>query len=120
MRHRNRGRHFSRTSSHRLQLLRNLSISIVKYGVICTTIFKAKEVRMYLEKLITKAKVDTIANRRFLFSKLNNRESVYSIFTDVVCRFKSRNGGYLRILKLSKSRSGDSAPLALVGFVDRV
>lgn len=117
MRHRNKGRSLSRTPSHRLALLRNLSISIIKYGAIHTTLPKAKEVRRFLEKLITKAKHNTLASKRFLFSKLINKESVYFVFSDLIQRFKNRAGGYLRILKI-KNRVSDSAPMAIIGFVD--
>ena len=118
MRHRNKGRYLNRTCSHRFSLLRNLSISIIKYGVIRTTLPKAKEVRMFLEKLITRAKIDNVSNRRFVFSKLINKESVYCMFSEIIHRFKYRNGGYLRILKIN-NRIGDAAPMALIGFVDR-
>lgn len=117
MRHKMKGRYLNRTRSNYRALLRNLAISIINHNVIKTTSAKGKEIRSFLEKLITKAKLDTVQNRRFLFSKLNNKEAVYKIFTAVAPRFKSRCGGYLKVLKY-KNRIGDAAPLVYVGFSD--
>lgn len=117
MRHRKRGRYLNRTRSHYRALLRNIAISIINNSVITTTRAKGKEIRSFLEKLITRAKLDTIHNRRILFSKLHSKEAVYKIFTEVAPRFKDRCGGYLKILKY-KNRLGDAAPLVYVGFSD--
>lgn len=118
MRHKNIGRYLSRTGSHRRAMFYNISKSLIKYESIKTTISKAKEVRMYLEPLITIAKVDNISNRRIAFSKLKDKSLVSKLFTDLAIRFASRNGGYLRILRY-KRRIGDAAILAVVEFVDK-
>lgn len=119
MRHFKKGRSFSRTGAHRLALLRNLSIAIINYEVIRTTIYKAKEVRGFLEKLITKTKIDSVQHRRLIFSKLMNKKAVDQLYRVIAPRFLVRPGGYLRILKI-KERIGDCAPMALIGFVDKL
>lgn len=117
MRHRNKGRHLNRTRSNYRALLRSLAISIITHGIITTTVAKGKEVRGFLEKLVTKAKRGDLHNRRIVYSRLNNKEAVYKLFSDVVPRLQERCGGYLKILKY-KNRSGDNAPLVYIGFVD--
>lgn len=118
MRHRNGLRKLNRTSAHRLAMLRNMSNSLIAHELIKTTLPKAKELRRVVEPLITLAKVDTVANRRLAFSRLRDRDSVTKLFNELGPRFKTRPGGYTRILKMG-FRVGDNAPMALVELVDR-
>lgn len=119
MRHRNSGRKFSRDSSERRALFRNLSVSLFEHELIKTTLPKAKELRRYVEPLITLAKADSVANRRLAASRLaNNKDAVKKLFEELGPRYVSRPGGYLRILKCG-FRHGDSAPMAYVELVDR-
>lgn len=118
MRHRNKGRKFSITSSHRKALFRNLSNQLILNEIIKTTLPKAKELRSYAEPIINLSKIDTLSQRRLAFSKTNNREVVTKLFTLLSSRYKTRNGGYLRIIKCGY-REGDSAPMAYVELVDR-
>jgi large subunit ribosomal protein L17 len=118
MRHRNSNRHLSRNSSHRLAMLRNMSASLVKHEMIKTTVAKAKELRRVIEPLITLAKIDGVAQRRLIASRLPDKEAVGKLFTVLGPRFKSRPGGYLRILKCG-NRAGDNAPIAIVELLDR-
>jgi large subunit ribosomal protein L17 len=119
MRHRNSGRNFSRTSSHRKAMFKNMMVSLLKHELIKTTVAKAKELRMYMEPMITLGRVDTVHNRRIAFSRLRDREMVTKLFTEIGPHFKNRPGGYLRVLKCG-FRNGDSAPMAIVELVDRV
>jgi len=118
MRHRNSGRCFSRTSSHRTAMFRNMSVSLLRHEVIRTTVPKAKELRRVVEPLITLAKSDDVAKRRLAFSRLRDRAMVGKLFSDLGPHFKERPGGYLRILKAG-FRRGDQAPMAIVQLVDR-
>lgn len=118
MRHRNSGRALSRTTSHREAMLRNLTVSLFRHEQIFTTVPKAKELRRVAEPLITLGKVSSVANRRLAFSRLRDRDIVGKLFDDLGQRFKTRPGGYLRILK-SGYRAGDAAPMALVQLVER-
>jgi len=118
MRHSNSGRKLSRTSSHRSALFRNMAVSLIREEQIRTTLPKAKELRRIAEPLITMAKEPTVANRRLAFSRLRDRKAVTKLFDELGVRFRSRNGGYLRILKVG-FRRGDNAPLALVQLVER-
>jgi large subunit ribosomal protein L17 len=118
MRHQNSGRKLNRTSAHRLAMLRNMAVSLLRHEQIVTTVPKAKELRRVAEPLITLGKTPTLANRRVAFSRLRDREIVGKLFEDLGPRFKSRAGGYLRILKMGY-RPGDAAPQALVQLVDR-
>lgn len=118
MRHHNSGRKLNRTSAHRAAMLRNLAVSLLRHEEIVTTLPKAKELRRVAEPLITLGKQPTLANRRLAFSRLRDRDIVGKLFEDLGPRFKSRAGGYLRILKMGY-RPGDSAPRALVQLVDR-
>src|SRR6266705_959993 len=108
MRHRHGLRKLNRTSSHRLAMLRNMTVSLLKHEVIQTTLPKAKELRRVVEPMITLGKRPTLANRRLAFDRLRDRGPRYS----------KRNGGYLRILKYG-FRKGDNAPMALVELLDR-
>ena len=118
MRHRKVGRRFGRTSSHRKAMFQNMINSVIRHGMIKTTLPKAKDLRRLLEPLVTLAKVDDVAKRRLAFARLRDKEAVAKLFSDVGPRFKERNGGYLRILKCG-NRKGDCAPMAIVEFVER-
>ena len=118
MRHRHGLRKLNRTSSHRLAMLRNMTVSLLKHEAIKTTLPKAKELRKVAEPIITLGKVPTLANKRLAFNRLRDREMVLKLFDELGPRYKSRNGGYLRILKYG-FRQGDNAPMALVELVDR-
>ena len=118
MRHRKLGRHLNRSRSHYHAMFRNMAASLVKTEVIRTTLPKAKELRRVVEPLITRAKIDTVANRRVVFSRLRDRTGVGKLFTDLGPRFRMRPGGYIRIVKCGY-RAGDKAPMAYVEFVDR-
>ncbi|MCP4473875.1 MAG: 50S ribosomal protein L17 [Gammaproteobacteria bacterium] len=109
---------FGRESAHRQALLRNITSSLVEHEMIRTTLAKAKEMRRFAEPLITRAKVDSIANRRIVFNRLRNREAVTKLFNDIGPRCKARQGGYLRVLKCGH-RLNDNAPMAIVELVDR-
>lgn len=118
MRHRKSGRYFSRTSSHRKAMFKNMMVSLLKHELINTTVAKAKELRGYMEPMITLAKVDSVHNRRIAFSRLRDREIVTKLFNDIAPHFNQRPGGYLRVLK-SGYRKGDCAPMAIVELVGR-
>jgi large subunit ribosomal protein L17 len=118
MRHHLSGRQLSRNSSHRHALMRNMSVSLLRHETIRTTIPKAKELRRVVEPLITLAKKDVEANRRLAFSRLRDVAVVEKLFTDLGPRFKSRPGGYTRILRMLP-RPGDNAEMALMQLVDR-
>lgn len=118
MRHRKIGRRFSRTTSHRKAMFKNMVNSIILHEVIKTTLPKAKDLRRIAEPFITLAKEDSVSKRRLAFNRLRNDEAVAKLFTDIGPRFKERQGGYLRILKCGQ-RKGDCAPMAIVELVDR-
>ncbi len=118
MRHQKSGRKLNRTSSHRQAMFRNMAVSLLRHEQIVTTLPKAKELRRVAEPLITLGKTATLSNRRLAFSRLRDREVVGKLFDDLGPRFKSRPGGYLRILKMGH-RAGDAAPMALVQLVER-
>lgn len=106
------------TSAHRKSLLRNLAVEVIDHGQIKTTFTKCQAIRPYVEKLITIGKTDTVANRRLAASRLNNKAAVQKLFTEVGPRFKERNGGYTRIMKLADGRVGDNAKMAYIALVD--
>ena len=116
MRHRKSGRHFNRTSSHRQAMLQNLAISLIEHETIKTTVPKAKELRRVAEPLITLAKVDSVAHRRLAFSRLRDKVAVGKLFKTLGPRYKTRPGGYMRILKYG-FRVSDNAPMAIVKLV---
>jgi large subunit ribosomal protein L17 len=118
MRHGYGLRKLNRTTSHRLAMLRNMMNSLIEHEVIKTTVPKAKELRRVIEPMITLSKEATVANRRLAFDRLRDRDSVTKLFNDLGPRFKTRPGGYTRILKMG-FRVGDNAPMALVELVDR-
>ena len=118
MRHRHGLRKLNRTSSHRLAMLRNMTNSLLTHEVIKTTLPKAKELRRVAEPMITLAKEPSLANRRLAFDRLRDRDVVSKLFNELGPRYKTRPGGYLRILKFG-FRVGDNAPMAFVELVDR-
>lgn len=118
MRHMKSGRKFNRNSSHRKAMFQNLTNALLEHEVIRTTLPKAKELRMFAEPLITLAKEDSVHNRRLAFARTRNAAIVGKLFTDLGPRFKTRPGGYLRILKIGQ-RAGDAAPMAIIELVDR-
>ena len=118
MRHRQSGRQLNRNSSHRQAMFRNMASSLVKHGVIKTTVAKAKELRRVVEPLITLAKTDSVANRRLAFARTQDKEVVGILFSELGARYQERPGGYTRILKCG-FRTGDKAPMAYVELVDR-
>src|SRR4029077_18700928 len=118
MRHRHGLRKLNRTSSHRLAMLRNMTVSLLRHEAIRTTLPKAKELRRVAEPLLTLGKTPSLANRRLAFDRLRDREMVTKLFGELGPRYAKRNGGYLRILKYG-FRKGDNAPMALVELMDR-
>ena len=118
MRHRLGLRKLNRTSSHRLAMLRNMTVSLLRHEVIKTTLPKAKELRRVAEPILTLGKNPSVANRRLAFARLRDREMVSKLFDELGPRYASRNGGYSRILKFG-FRKGDNAPMALVELLDR-
>lgn len=118
MRHKLSGRQLGRNASHRKAMFRNMVTSLVEHELIKTTLPKAKELRRFAEPLITLAKVDSVANRRLAFARLNNKEAVGKLFSQLGPRYNTRPGGYVRILKCG-FRAGDKAPMAYVELVDR-
>ena len=118
MRHGMKGRKLNRTSSQRKSLLMNLSNSLLKSEQIKTTLPKAKELKPFVEKLITLGKRGELHNKRQAISMLHDLEVVNKLFNEIATRYKSRNGGYTRIIKFG-FRTGDSAPMAIIELVDR-
>ena len=118
MRHRLGLRKLNRTSSHRLAMLRNMTVSLLRHETIKTTLPKAKELRRVVEPMITLGKNPTLANKRLAFDRLRDREIVVKLFAELGPRYATRPGGYLRILKCG-FRVGDNAPMAFVELVDR-
>ena len=111
-------RKLNRTSSHRLAMLRNMTVSLLRHETIKTTLPKAKELRSVAERMITLGKKPSLANRRLAFDRLRDREMVVKLFEVIGPRYAARNGGYLRILKCG-FRDGDNAPMAFVELLDR-
>ena len=118
MRHRLGLRKLNRTSSHRLAMLRNMTVSLLRHETIKTTLPKAKELRRVVEPMITLGKKPSLANRRLAFDRLRDRDIVVKLFDELGPRYATRNGGYLRILKCG-FRDGDNAPMALVSLLDQ-
>ena len=119
MRHRKSGRKLNRNASHRKADFMNMSNSLIAHGLIQTTLAKAKELRRIFEPLVTLAKKgDTVANRRLVFNRLRDRQSVSMLFSELVPLYQSRPGGFIRIIK-NGFRPGDNAPKAVVALVDR-
>jgi len=118
MRHGHGPRKLNRTTSHRLAMFRNMTVSLLKHEIIKTTLPKAKELRRVAEPIITLGKNPTLANKRLAFNRLRDRDMVVKLFAELGPRYQARNGGYLRVLKYG-FRQGDNAPMALVELVDR-
>jgi len=118
MRHRKSGRKLNRNSSHRKALMKNLAIAFIERELIKTTVPKAKELRSFIEPLITMAKDDSVANRRRAFNKLRLDSAVDKLFTEIAIKSQDRPGGYLRVIKAG-FRPGDKADMAYVEWVDR-
>lgn len=117
MRHQKAGTNFGREQGHRKSMMRNLAVSLFEHETIRTTLPKAKELRRYAEPLVTRAKEDSVHNRRIIFNRIRDKKAVGKLFTDLGPRFKERPGGYIRILKCG-FRPGDNAPMAYVQLVD--
>ena len=118
MRHRKSGRKLNRNSAHRKALFKNLAIALIEQDIIKTTLPKAKELRKFVEPLITIGKEDTVANRRHVFSKLRSDKAVAKLFSEISVNAKDRKGGYTRIIKAG-FRPGDKADMAYIELVDR-
>ena len=118
MRHKKSGRKFNRNSSHRKALMKNLSIALIERDIIKTTLPKAKELRGFIEPLITLAKEDNVANRRLAFRRLRSDAAVAKLFTEIAKNSLERKGGYTRIIKAG-FRPGDKADMAFIELVDR-
>ena len=118
MRHRNAGRKLNRTSSHRKAMFSNMCTSLIEHELIRTTLPKAKELRRYIEPLITVSKTDSVASRRHVFDTLRSKSAVGKLFTILGPRYTERPGGYVRVLKCG-NRAGDNAPMAIIELVDR-
>lgn len=117
MRHHNSVRKFGRTSNGRRALLKSLALALINHGRIETTEAKAKELRPYVEKLVTKAKDNSVASKRLIISRLMNRkEESKKLFEEIAPKYKDQKGGYTRIMKLPQ-RQGDAAKMALIEFV---
>ena len=118
MRHKLSGRQLGRNSAHRHAMYKNMVASLVEHEVIRTTLPKAKELRRFVEPLITLAKEDSVANRRLAFDRTRSKQTVGKLFSELGPRYNGRPGGYTRILKCG-FRNGDAAPMALIELVDR-
>jgi large subunit ribosomal protein L17 len=118
MRHGSHGNHLGHSSSHHKANMQNLASALFQHELIKTTLAKAKALRRVAEPLITRAKVDTLANRRLVFARLRDRDMVTKLFADLGPRYKARAGGYTRVLRCGY-RAGDSAPMAYIELVDR-
>ncbi len=117
MRHRVRGRKLNRTASHRLATFRALATAIIREKKIRTTVAKAKELRIFVEPIVTRAKVDTVANRRHIARFIQDKEVLKELFSEVIPKIGDRPGGYTRVVKLGRRR-GDAAEMAIIEFVD--
>ena len=118
MRHRVLKYKLNRTSSHRKALLNNMALALIKHEQISTTLIKAKNLRPFVEKIITLAKKGSLSSKKKAFSILKNKKIIEKLFTNIAKRYKERKGGYIRILK-NGFRYGDMAPLAVIELVDR-
>jgi large subunit ribosomal protein L17 len=118
MRHKVGGRKLQRTSAHRAALFRNMSAALIKHEQIQTTVAKAKELRPYVEKLITLAKKGGLSNRRLAHARLLDETQLAKLFDVLAARYADRNGGYTRIIKTGP-RASDAASMAIIEFVDR-
>ncbi|MBS1976626.1 MAG: 50S ribosomal protein L17 [Bacteroidetes bacterium] len=118
MRHGKKDNHLGRTKAHREAMLSNMASSLLIHKRITTTVAKAKELRKFVEPLITRAKTDTMHSRRMAFSYLQNKDSIKALFGEVATRTSERPGGYTRIIKLGDVRLGDAAEMCMMELVD--
>jgi len=118
MRHRVGHRKLQRTSSHRAAMFRNMAAALIKHEQITTTLAKAKELRPYVEKLVTLAKKGGLSNRRLAHARLLDDAQLVKLFDVIAARYADRNGGYTRVIKAG-IRASDAAPIAIIEFVDR-
>jgi len=118
MRHKYGGRKLNRTSSHRKALFRNMAAALIKHEQITTTLPKARELRPYVEKLITLAKHGGLSNRRLAHARLLDDAQLVKLFEVLAARYADRNGGYTRVIKAG-IRASDAAPMAVIELVDR-
>ncbi len=118
MRHGNYKRRIGVTTAHRKELVRNLATELIDHGKIKSTHVKCKAAQGFVEKLVTLAKVDSVANRRLAYKKLNDNKAVVTLFANLGPKFKERKGGYTRVVKLSDARHGDAAPMSIIAFVE--
>lgn len=118
MRHGNKINHLGRKYAHRSAMLSNMGVSLIMHKRIKTTLAKAKELRVYIEPIITRSKEDTTHNRREVFSELQSKEAVNELFMEISAKVATRNGGYTRILKLAEHRAGDNAETCIIELVD--
>jgi large subunit ribosomal protein L17 len=118
MRHKVGGRKLQRTSAHRAALFRNMSAALIKHEQITTTVAKAKELRPYVEKLVTLAKKGGLSNRRLAHARLLDDTQLTKLFDVIAARYADRNGGYTRVIKAG-IRMSDASPMAIIEFVDR-
>jgi large subunit ribosomal protein L17 len=118
MRHGNKINHLGRKYAHRKSMLSNMATSLLLHKRIETTLAKAKELRMYVEPMITRSKEDSTHNRREVFSHLHSKEAVAELFNNISAKIANRNGGYTRILKLGDTRVGDNAEMCMIELVD--
>ncbi|HQL93136.1 MAG TPA: 50S ribosomal protein L17 [Candidatus Hydrogenedentes bacterium] len=116
MRHMNSGRRLGRDTSHRKATMKHLAVALFRHGAITTGVFKAKELRMFAEPLVTLAKTDSVANRRRAFAALRDDEVVRKLFNEIGPSFSERPGGYTRIMRLG-NRKGDGSPVARIELV---
>jgi large subunit ribosomal protein L17 len=118
MRHRVAGRKLQRTSAHRAAMFRNMAAALIKHEQITTTTAKAKELRPYVEKLVTLAKKGGLSNRRLAHARLMDDTQLVKLFDVIATRYADRNGGYTRVIKAG-IRMSDASPIAIIEFVDR-
>jgi large subunit ribosomal protein L17 len=118
MNHRVDGRKFGRNTSHRIAMFRNLANCVIEREQIVTTVEKAKEIRRVVDRLITFGKAGSLADRRIVFNRTRNKAVVQKLFSILAERYKSRNGGYTTVLRLSSQRWGDAANMAVLKLVD--
>ena len=117
MRHRIKGRKLGRTASHRTATLRSLATALIKHKKITTTLAKAKQTRLFVEPIITKAKNDTVHARRLIAKDIQDKDTLKELFAEVVPKIGDRPGGYTRVVKLG-NRVGDAAEMAIIELVD--
>ena len=120
MRHGDTRNKLSKRIGHRKALMRNLTTQLFKYESIDTTVDKAKALRPYAEKMITRAKVDSVFNKRFISRDIKDRDILKKLFEDIALRYKNRNGGYTRIIRLGYFRAGDASEMAKIELVEEL